>query len=794
MSMQSYNAVTQRIINHPDLAYDDCYHKEFPDHYRENGNSLCPFHNDTTPSMAAYKRAGHCYGDCPGKRPGSPYKKHTVIDLCALKWGCTWKEARQRLAKQIGLDLGSGYDPNNYKGRPIVKIYDYQDESGELLYQVCRLDPKGDFPMRRPDNGGWAWKMGDTRRVLYKLPDVIQADMVWICEGEKDSDNISALGLCGTTAPNGAQKMPGLHKRFKILEALRGKAVILLGDNDTVGRKHVQQVARLLQGIATSIKIIDPPDLPEKGDVSDFIEIHGPEKAKELLLSLVESAPEYVPSEEPETEVGITEEQYNFSDVGNCRRLAVSCKGRVHYSSALGWHVYDDSRWIIDNLSLMQHFAKKTIARMFRMASAVNDSEARRNALRWALTSESAPRINSMISLLPSEPGISVTPDVFDQDQMLFNCLTGTIDLRTGQLRPHDPKDFITRISSVKYDPTAKAPRWERFVLEVMNEDHELAAFLQRLMGYATTGCTREQIWTLFWGKGQNGKSTFLQTIFFVLGDYCVSTSPSTFIATTGDRIRNDLARLRGARCIIVNEFPAKQLDAETLKSFTGQDVIHARFLHKEGFDFSPSGKLFFTANARPVVKDPSDAFWRRPLLVPFNRQFSETATRDPNLRETLQREASGILRWLVEGCLAWQREGLNPPATVLEAVRDYRAATDLLVEFLEASCEFGRDYVVSKVILYEAYLGYSEEHKIRKPLSRQRFNEDLRGRDQVVECRDGSARTKVWRGIALKGASSANENVHYLRNCGRCDVERLCPVAQERRDPKTCVHFRSCA
>jgi hypothetical protein len=251
MGLQDYNHITEGIIDHPDLAYDDCFRKEYPDHYRENGNSLCPFHPDTTPSHKVWKRAGHCYGDCPGKRSGSPYKKHTVIDLYALKWGCSWKESRKRLAKQIGLDLGNGFDSNSFKGKPIAKSYDYLDEHGELLYQVCRLDPKGDFPMRRPDgNGGWLWKMGNARRVLYRLPEVIQADMVFVCEGEKDSDTLTALGLCGTTLPNGAEKAPSLQKRFNILEPLRGKKVILLGDNDKIGRKHMRQLARLLQGIA----------------------------------------------------------------------------------------------------------------------------------------------------------------------------------------------------------------------------------------------------------------------------------------------------------------------------------------------------------------------------------------------------------------------------------------------------------------------------------------------------------------------------------------------------------------
>jgi DNA primase len=135
-------------------------------------------------------------------------------------------------------------------------------------------------------------------RVLYRLPEVIQADTVWLCEGEKDADNLTALGLCGTTLPNGAEKAGNLQKRFDILKPLRGKTIILIGDNDETGQEHIRQIARLLQGIAASVKIIELPDLPEKGDISDFIEIHGKERAKESLLELIASTPECEPSAE----------------------------------------------------------------------------------------------------------------------------------------------------------------------------------------------------------------------------------------------------------------------------------------------------------------------------------------------------------------------------------------------------------------------------------------------------------------------------------------------------------------
>ena len=262
-----------------------------------------------------------------------------------------------------------------------------------------------------------------------------------------------------------------------------------------------------------------------------------------------------------------------------------------------------------------------------------------------------------MIALLPSEPGISVPHDTFDRDPLLLNCLNGTIDLQTGELRPHNRADYITKICPVEYDPQAKCPRWELFVLEVMNSDAEMVAFIQRGVGYAVTGLTKEQIWFFLYGRGANGKGTFLDAIANVLGDHVVTAPPETFLESQA-HIRNDLARLKGARLVIAQEPDGRgRFDPAVLKMFTGEDTITARFLHREFFEFQPEGKLFFCANNKPVVRDTSHGFWRRVRLVPFNAIF-DGESRDPNLRETLKSEAPGNTPMVGRGmpCVAEDR------------------------------------------------------------------------------------------------------------------------------------------
>ncbi len=519
--------------------------------------------------------------------------------------------------------------------------------------------------------------------------------------------------------------------------------------------------------------------------------------------ALLDSAPRYEipPGASIDTE---SPDAIHRTDMGNARRLASAYGSRIRYCPGLGFLVYDGRVWISDNASLIQQYAKDTVRLMYQQAADITDSTERRDAIEFALRSENASRLQAMIQLLLSEPGISISHDIFDRDPYLFNVPNGTLDLRTGTLRPHNPSDYITKMGGVPYDPDATCPLWEKTVCECADNDDNLIAFLQRFYSYCMTALTKEQVWALFYGGGENGKGVETDTLAYVMGNYCVNTPAETFLETKGGAIRNDLARLRGARLITASEPPAKnKFDPAVLKSFTGQDPITARFLHKEFIEFKPVGKIIFSANHRPDVRDTSHGFWRRMLLVPFIRKFSGKS-KDKDLREKLQQEGPGILAWLVRGCLAWQREGLNPPQSVIEAVSSYRNATDVLADFIEGECTIERDSKVAKAELYGRYIDFCEEKKIKRPLSRQKFNEDLCGRDGIREGRDNDPkRTRIWHGVTLKVAASGEENQSDAQEnkgksnttnikCKDCDaLYTACPVRIDRRDQRNCIYFQ---
>lgn len=763
------------------IPFDALFKELFPEHYNPNGNSRCPCtsahaNSDDRPSFQMEKDHGFCHAGC--KPPGKG-KAWDDFSLWQFRYGCNFKSALKALSKRCGLNTQKGANDR------IVETYAYDDESGTLLYEVCRTDRK-DFPQRRPDPNRpdeWIWGLGDTRRVLYRLPDLSQAKVVWVPEGEKDVNNLSPLDLFGTTSPGGAGKWPGLAKKYRIHEPLKGKTVYILPDNDKPGREHAEDIARSLVGIASSVKILNLPGLPEKGDVSDFIEMHGPAEAKRLLLELAEAAESYKEPKGQETSPNCTP---NLTDMGNAQRLANLYRKDIKFCPQLGWLIYDGRRWAVDDLAKLQGLAKETVREMYKEAARHPDEDTRKALASFALKCESAARIAAMTQLLPSEPGISVPHDSFDRDPMLFNTLNGTIDLRTGLLRSHSPDDLITKLAPVIYDPEAKCDRFEQFLLEIMNNDQELVAYLKRALGYGMTGETREQVWFFWWGKGENGKGTLMAVVVHVIGDYAVNTPAETFLETANSGIRNDLARLRGARIVTASEPKSKKFDPAVLKGFTGQDPITARFLHQEHFEFLPEGKLIFQANHRPTVRDTSHAFWRRVQLIPFNRIFTGK-DKDDKLRERLLEEAPGILNWMVQGCLQWQKEGLNPPEVVQLAVNDYRSETDVLADFLEAHCitEYGQSVTVAD--LFERYQTYCDEKKIHKGLSAQRFNEDLLGRPGIVRERIGTTRVRTWLGIGLRSTADRSP----VRSCSDCNLNGFpCPKGGDGRNASTCQYY----
>lgn len=312
----------------------------------------------------------------------------------------------------------------------------------------------------------------------------------------------------------------------------------------------------------------------------------------------------------------------------------------------------------------------------------------------------------------------------FDKDSFLFNTLNGTVDLRTGELHSHTQVDLITRVAPIHYDPSAEAPRFEQFVLEIMDGDADRAAFLQRWFGYSATGETSEQKMVLHIGPGANGKSTLLDAVGTVLGEYAGTAPPGLLTAPTSDRHPAEIADLAGRRLVTAHESDEGSVLREALlKQATGGDKLKARFMRQDFFEFSPTHKLQLLTNHKPTVRGQDYAIWRRLLLVWYKVSFGSPEDviagnamkeRDVKLGAKLALEKAGIFNWVVKGAVDWYRDGLNPPASVVEASAAYRVEQDRLMLFVADACILDKDAFTplsGPFGLYSAYSRWCKEN-----------------------------------------------------------------------------------
>lgn len=402
----------------------------------------------------------------------------------------------------------------------------------------------------------------------------------------------------------------------------------------------------------------------------------------------------------------MTAESHNLTDLGNARRLVERHGQDLRFCGSIGWLVYDGRRWGKDETGEVMRCAKETVRGIYAEAEAAENPADRKALAAHAMRSEAEPRLRAMIALAESEPGIPVRPEHLDGHGWLLNVENGTLNLCTGELGLHRREDLLTKLVPVSYDAAARAPLWEAFLARVLAGDAELIAFLQRAFGYALTADVREQVLFILYGTGSNGKTTLLEMMRDTLGDYAQPTRPETLLVKKGDAIPNDVAALRGARLVYACEPEGSKRLAEALvKQLTGGDTVTARFMRREFFSFRPTFKVFFAANHKPHVRGTDHAIWRRVRLVPFTVTIPDLE-QDRMLPEKLRGERPGILRWLVQGCLAWQREGLRPPDAVRVATAEYRAEQDALGAFLAECCvaETG-----ATVAIKELYVRYAE-------------------------------------------------------------------------------------
>jgi putative DNA primase/helicase len=340
----------------------------------------------------------------------------------------------------------------------------------------------------------------------------------------------------------------------------------------------------------------------------------------------------------------------------------------------------------------------------------------------------------------------------WDRDPMLLNTPTGIVDLRTGELRPHACGDYMSKITAA--GPGGNCDLWRRFLRRVTDENPDLEVFIQRVAGYCLTGRTDEQALFFAWGTGKNGKSVFINTFSKLLGDYAKTAPTSTLTASKTETHPTDLAGLYGARLVTAIETEDGKRWAEArIKAMTGGDPIPCRFMRQDFWTYTPVFKLLIASNHKPTIGTVDEAIRRRIHLIPFTVWISEEE-RDKQLESKLRAEYPGILQWAIQGCLEWQRVGLNPPAVVSDATREYLDAEDITGRWIDECCVCDKRLSSGSTALFNSYKAWCESVGER-PKSQRAFSSTLKDRRfKVEEGRDRNA----FVGIGLKADVGANE------------------------------------
>lgn len=347
------------------------------------------------------------------------------------------------------------------------------------------------------------------------------------------------------------------------------------------------------------------------------------------------------------------------------------------YCAAWGkWLVWDGRRWQADETLLVQHL----IRAICREAALKADSH------RLAAKLAASNTVGGVERLARADRRHASTSDEWDADLYALNTPGGVVDLRTGRLKPHDRCDRMTRLATAT--PRGEAPIWRAFLADVTGGDAELQAYLQRVVGYCLTGATSAHALFFLYGTGANGKSVFVNTVATILGDYATSAPMDTFMEARGDRHPTDLAGLRGARFVSAIETEqGRRWNESKVKAITGGDKVSARFMRQDFFEYTPQFKLVIAGNHKPAIRNVDEAMKRRLHLIPFTVTIPPDR-RDGRLMDKLLTERDGILAWAVEGCLAWQREGLDPPACVVSATEAYFDEEDAIGDFLDEEAQ----------------------------------------------------------------------------------------------------------
>ncbi len=408
--------------------------------------------------------------------------------------------------------------------------------------------------------------------------------------------------------------------------------------------------------------------------------------------------------------------QMQFTDITNRDYFLKAYGDVIRYCITWNKFLYwNGTNWEVDNRGRVEEKVVDFIHQMYRGLRIINDKVLAAAFEKHLIKSESLRRIQAIIGLLKMSGSIKTEDWELDTDIYLFNIEGLTLNLKNGKAKEPSIKNLITKKSRFIYNRDAECPTWNLFLLQIFNKDMQLIRFIQKAMGYALSGDVSEQCLFILWGTGANGKSTFLNVLQYLFGDYACSTMIETFMKKNSEQ-SNDLARLKGARLVTTSEVEqGKPLSESLIKQITGEDELTARFLYGKYFSFKPTFKIFMATNHKPRIRGVDNGIWRRIKMIPFTVTIPPEQ-RDKKLTEKLIAENSGILNWLIQGYSIWRKEGLEEPKVIKEANTEYRMDMDVVGSFVNDCIEFDatQKWRLNNTLLYQTYMRWCSKNNER--------------------------------------------------------------------------------
>ncbi|MFF7408681.1 phage/plasmid primase, P4 family [Streptomyces lydicus] len=777
--------------------------------------ALCPAHGDSRPSLRIWRgddnkvrltcRAGCAPGDVvnaaglrwpdmfdvkgegatvPKEKPALVGTAHiaalamyvddmaSALEDAESGWS---EEARGYLADRFGIDLDTALElrlgvdsgilvhpfehrSRSYKAYPrlTVPLNDFNGVPRGLQGR----DLSGECPgrwvsLRNPEGHRWAPYGVFRGQGGYGV--------TLVTEGPGDALTAVAVGY-DAVAVRGAALAGSPDLIAELAEGLRGTQVIVAGDNDTAGQAFSRRLSEGLaeHGIKVYVLAIphagdDLTDWRKRDPLSFALALHKAVKGVRLVKKPAEAHAEAVSEELSEAtgadivsrDQGVEAarilagllERYGDTDAMNAHALVAWSDGRIKFAPGLGFYVWNGRTWARSEVKVRQE--------IHRMGAALVLAGKVKEARGFTMTT----RINDLMTELRSVPTVYVEASDFDNRPDLLSFRNGTVELRTGRVRPHDKNDMLTYCLDIDYDAAAECPRWEQFLTEIFPENADLVPYMQRLVGYGVTGYTDEQCFAVLWGKGANGKSVLTDTLSSVFRTISKTTPFATFEEKANGGIPNDIAALRGSRLVMASEGESgKPMSEAVLKRVTGKDMISARFLRQEFFEFKPSFLLLLATNHKPKFRGQDDGLWRRVKMIPFKRFFAPHE-RDYDLDKKLMAEAKGIAAWAVRGAVQWFAEGMRDPECIASATQEYKETSDALAGFFPGVLVRDEGARMDGADAYNSYRDWCEAEGLpsKEVWSRRAFYGAMEER--------GIQRTRTAKGMALIGVRNAQQS-----------------------------------